>query len=158
MATYAGLQPYVTEAATPRMQVLMATYSSDDATKFSVRAVDEESLEKLQRVSLKLAQDLVPGVQDVITGSPLVSRREIKVRTVATPPYHRRYTPSSPSLRPLIAVATPPYRRRYTPSSPSLHPLGMLHPLDQGAYRRAHCRRSRRGAAARAERRRQVRG
>ena len=65
------------------LQVLMGTYNSDDATKFSVRAVDEESLEKLQDDHLKLAQGLVPGVQDVLTASPLVPRREKKVQIVS---------------------------------------------------------------------------
>ena len=53
------------------LQVLLGTYNSEDATKFSVRAVDEASLEKLQE---KL-QEVVPGVHHA---SPVIARRDLR--------------------------------------------------------------------------------
>ena len=62
------------------LQVLLGTYNSEDATKFSVRAVDEASLEKLQE---KL-QEVVPGVHHA---SPVIARRDLKTAAaVGGPP------------------------------------------------------------------------
>ena len=55
-------------------QVLMGTYNSEDATKFSVRAVDEASLEKLQEELQEKLQEVVPGVHHA---SPVMARREL---------------------------------------------------------------------------------
>ena len=52
----------------------MGTYNSEDATKFSVRAVDEASLEKLQEELQEKLQEVVPGVHHA---SPVMARREL---------------------------------------------------------------------------------
>ena len=60
----------------------MGTYNSEDATKFSVRKVDEASLEKLQE-EYTASLEAVPGVHHA---SPVVARRDLKAPAASSVP------------------------------------------------------------------------
>ena len=60
----------------------MGTYNSEDATKFSVRKVDEASLEKLQE-EYNASLEAVPGVHHA---SPVVARRDLKAPAASSVP------------------------------------------------------------------------
>ena len=64
------------------LKVLMGTYNSEDATKFSVRKVDEASLEKLQE-EYNASLEAVPGVHHA---SPVVARRDLKAPAASSVP------------------------------------------------------------------------
>ena len=48
------------------VKVLMATYKSDDKTKFTVRPLDPKSLEEMVSSTSEMNTNLVPGLQDVL--------------------------------------------------------------------------------------------